>query len=87
MPLVRDSTVLAHLPTCDHELDPIPGTCLDPFVGSGTTLKVCRELGVNGIGIDLSPGYLDDHAKVRAHIGTPSGALDDLPLFAALEEA
>ena len=60
---------------------PIPGTCLDPFVGSGTTLAVCAELGVNGIGLDISHEYLDDHSKPRIGL-TPSGALDDLPLFA-----
>ena len=67
-----------------QELAPIPGTVLDPFCGSGTTLQVAADLGVNGIGIDLSPQYLDEHAKVR--VGrTPSKALDELPLFAELE--
>ena len=28
---------------------------LDPFCGSGTTLDVCRDLGREGIGFDLSP--------------------------------
>ena len=32
-------------------------TVLDPFVGSGTTLIACNELGRNGIGIDLNPEY------------------------------
>ena len=27
---------------------------LDPFVGSGTTLVVCGELGLNGVGVDIS---------------------------------
>jgi site-specific DNA-methyltransferase (adenine-specific) len=34
---------------------PPGGTVIDPFVGSGTTLEVCRHLGVNGIGIDINP--------------------------------
>ena len=63
--------------------DPVPGWVLDPFVGSGTSLGVCRELGVNGAGLDISPQYLDEHAKVR--IGqTPANALDQLPLFEGL---
>lgn len=31
------------------------GTVLDPFVGTGTTLRVANELGVNAIGVDLVP--------------------------------
>lgn len=34
-----------------------PGLVLDPFVGSGTTLKVARDLGRDGLGIELSPAY------------------------------
>lgn len=35
-----------------------PGdTVLDPFLGSGTTLKVCKVMGRNGIGFELNPDY------------------------------
>lgn len=34
-----------------------PGIVLDPFVGSGTTLKVARALGRDGLGIELSPRF------------------------------
>jgi hypothetical protein len=34
-----------------------PGLVLDPFAGSGTTLKVARELGRDGLGIELNPAY------------------------------
>lgn len=33
-------------------------TVLDPFVGSGTTLKVAEDLGRNSIGYDLNPEYI-----------------------------
>ena len=32
-----------------------PGTVLDPFMGSGTTLRVARDLGMNAVGVDLVP--------------------------------
>jgi len=33
-------------------------TVLDPFVGSGTTVKVAEKLGRNGIGYDINPEYI-----------------------------
>jgi DNA modification methylase len=36
-----------------------PGTVLDPFAGSGTTLAVAAELGRSGIGCELSPEYIE----------------------------
>ena len=33
------------------------GTVLDPFVGSGTTMRVALQSGKNAIGIDLSPDF------------------------------
>lgn len=35
-----------------------PGLVLDPFAGSGTTLKVARELGRDGLGIELNPAFV-----------------------------
>lgn len=32
-------------------------TVLDPFLGSGTTLKVCRALGRRGVGVELNPDF------------------------------
>jgi DNA modification methylase len=45
-------------PTCSHDHEPVPATVLDPFVGSGTTVKVARELGRRAVGLDLSGEYL-----------------------------
>jgi DNA modification methylase len=43
-----------------------PGdTVLDPFAGSGTTLKVALELGRRAVGVDISEEYLTDLAPQR----------------------
>lgn len=34
-------------------------TVLDPFLGSGTLLRVCQQLGRYGIGIDNNPEYIE----------------------------
>ena len=41
-------------------------TILDPFAGSGTTLKVARELGRNSIGYEINPEY---ESVIREKIG------------------
>lgn len=47
---------------CGHS-DYRPGIVLDPFMGSGTTAKVARNLGRHAIGIELSPEYAALAAK------------------------
>lgn len=49
-----------------------PGLVLDPFAGSGTTLRVARELGRDGLGIELNPTYAQ-LARRRAGFGGASG--------------
>lgn len=38
---------------CDCNFKTVPGLVLDPFVGSGTTLRVADSLGYSSIGIDM----------------------------------
>lgn len=47
-----------------HSLSPPSGTVLDPFLGSGTTMRVAMENGRNCIGIELNPSYVA-YAKKR----------------------
>ncbi|MDN7587263.1 DNA-methyltransferase [Burkholderia seminalis] len=44
---------------------PPGGTVLDPFCGSGTTLRVARKLGHPAIGIDLNPDFC---SYIKKHI-------------------
>jgi DNA modification methylase len=81
-PIVEDGRAVGTAQTCDCDgHDPRPGRVLDPFFGSGTTGVVCRELGLDFVGLDISHHYLETQAKPRALRQTPKGALDDLPLF------
>ena len=53
-------TTLGWQPACDCAASgTIPGTVLDPFAGSGTTLAVAAELGRSGIGCELNPEYIE----------------------------
>lgn len=47
---------------CGHET-PARGTVLDPFMGTGTTLRVANELGLDAVGVDLVPLLSEDGVK------------------------
>ncbi|MGW3038488.1 DNA-methyltransferase [Kitasatospora sp. NPDC001159] len=40
---------------------PMNGSCLDPFMGSGTTGRVARQLGGRFVGIDVNAHYMEDY--------------------------
>lgn len=44
---------------CVSATVPPGGTCLDMFMGSGTTLVACQRMGRAGTGIELDPDYFD----------------------------
>ena len=58
-----------------ESLCPPNGTVLDPFVGSGTVLKIARDLRLNGIGIDLNEKYLN-YARKRLNWGEALSGYD-----------
>jgi tRNA G10 N-methylase Trm11 len=64
-------------PACDcAATGTIPGTVLDPFAGSGTTLAVAAEQGRNAIGCELNAEYIA-LAKKRIREARESVALFD----------
>lgn len=46
-------------PACDCKANLLPGTVLDPFMGSGTTLAVALSHGRSGIGCEINPAYIE----------------------------
>jgi site-specific DNA-methyltransferase (adenine-specific) len=55
----KPPTVINHgLSDCGCVVGWNKGIVLDPFMGSGTTAKVARDLGRNFVGIELNPEYI-----------------------------
>ncbi len=46
-----------------------PGTVYDPFLGSGTTLVACEQLGRRGFGIEIAPKYVAVSLERLAEMG------------------
>jgi len=65
-------------PTCSHNAAVMPCTVLDPFSGSGTTVKVALRLQRRAIGIELNPDYLAMSERIIRN---------DSPLFNCVEAA
>ena len=56
----RQWETLGWVPTCRCGAPFRPATVLDPFCGSGTTLRVARQKGHCGIGLELNASYAAD---------------------------
>jgi len=76
-------------PGCTCGAEVVPCLVLDPFLGSGTTVAVARELGRHGVGCELNPEYA---ALARERIGKAerpstfrSDRAIDSPLFTGAE--
>jgi len=74
-PTVKPTDLMRYL--C-RLVTPPGGVVLDPFMGSGSTLKAAELEGFSAIGIELSADYI---AIAQRRIGA------DAPLFASVEVA
>jgi site-specific DNA-methyltransferase (adenine-specific) len=69
-PTVKPLDLMAYL--C-RLVAPPGGTVLDPFMGSGTTIKAALSEGFNAIGIERDPAYfaMAEHRMNGAQLGLP----------------
>jgi DNA modification methylase len=69
------SITLGFSPSCSCNAGTVPGTCLDPFGGAGTTGLVADRLKRNAMLIELNPEYA--HMAMRR-------ISDDAPMFSSV---
>jgi hypothetical protein len=61
---------LGFFPACECGTEPVPGTVLDPFGGSGTVAQAARKLNRRSVLIELNPEY---EAVMRERLGLENG--------------
>lgn len=68
---------VASLTTLLNAFCPREGIVLDPFMGSGSTLRAAKDLSLSAVGVDIELGYCQSAAKRMAQEVIPFGPLPD----------
>jgi len=58
---------------------------VDPFVGSGTTLVACENLGMEGLGFEIDESYVEDANRRLERLSMERPATVNEELDASLE--
>ncbi|MBS1073171.1 hypothetical protein JK222_15995 [Gluconobacter cerinus] len=53
--------------TLENDFPFRPGIVLDPFMGTGTTLRAAKAVGLSSIGVDLDPHYTTSGTELDSH--------------------
>lgn len=61
-----------------------PGVFVDPMVGSGTSVEVAREMGVEAYGLDLHSGFNAIHDSIAEAVGKPADLVVSHPPYGAM---
>jgi DNA modification methylase len=56
-------------PSCAHDAPSVPCLVLDPFMGSGTVLKVSERFGRRSVGLELSADYIKIAKRRTSQLG------------------
>jgi hypothetical protein len=61
-----------------------PATFVDPMVGSGTSVEVAREMGIEAVGLDLHSGFDALSMSILAAVGKPSDLVLSHPAYGGM---
>lgn len=61
-----------------------PNVFVDPMVGSGTSVEVARELGIEAVGLDLHSGFNAVRQSILAAVGKPADMVLSHPPYGAM---
>lgn len=61
-----------------------PGVFVDPMVGSGTSVEVAREMGIEAFGLDLHSGFNAIRDSIAEAVGKPADLVVSHPPYGAM---